>query len=70
MIQALINHDANVNATNKENETTLTLACRNRNEGAIKVLLNARTKPNITDDAYGTGDTSLHEAIRENAAEK
>ena len=63
VLQAIIDHGADVNATNRENETTLTQACINKDEGAINVLLNASADPNIPDATYG--DTCLHVAITE-----
>ena len=63
VLQAIIDHGADVNATNKKNETVLTVAIINKNEGAINVLLNASADPNIADDAYG--DSSLHKAVRQ-----
>ena len=68
MIQALINNGADVNATNKGNETVLTLACVYKNEGSVNVLLNAHADPTIADDAYG--DTSLHKAVRQTCSIK
>ena len=62
VLQAIIDHGADVNATNKENETALTQACFNKDEDAINVLLNASADPNIPDDTYG--DTCLHDAVR------
>ena len=62
VLQAIIDHGANVNATNTRNETALTLACLYKNEGAINVLLNANAGPNIAEDTYG--ETSLHTAVR------
>ena len=63
VVQAIIDHGADVNATNKENETALTVACINKHEGAINVLLNTSADPNITDGTYG--DTCLHKAVRQ-----
>ena len=60
-VQALINHESDINATNKENRTALMMACLNGNVDLINVLFNAGTKPNIK-DMYG--DTCLHGAVR------
>ena len=60
VLQALIDHGADVNATDKNNQTTLMIACKKRNEDAINVLLNARADPNIGDI---DGDTCLNEAV-------
>ena len=62
IIRKITDHGANVNVTNKRNETALMIACVKKNEGAIKVLLNAGADPNIADDPYG--DTSLHNAVK------
>ena len=61
VLQAVIDHGGDVNATNKNNETALLKACENGNEGAISVLLNAGADPNIAND---DGDTSLHYGVR------
>ena len=63
VLQAIIDHGANVNAKNKKNETALTLACLNKNEDAINVLLNASADPDIADDTYG--DTCLYTAVQQ-----
>ena len=60
VLQAIIDHGVDVNATNKRNQTALTIACINKDESAINVLLNARANPNITD---ADGDTCLHIAV-------
>ena len=60
VLHAVIDHGVDVNATNKENQTALTVACINKDESAINVLLNARTNPNIVND---NGDTCLHVAV-------
>ena len=62
IIHKIIDHGANVNATNKDNNTALMIACANKNEGAINVLLNANADPNIADDL--NSDTSLHKAVK------
>ena len=61
MIQAEIDHGADVNATNKNKETALMVACVNKNESAINVLLKASANPNTA--IYGS--TSLHRAVRQ-----
>ena len=61
VVQVMIDHGADVNATNKAHETALLLACVKENEHAINVLLNAGTDPNIADDT--DGDTCLHVAV-------
>ena len=63
IIRKIIDHGADVNATNKEHHTALLIACVNENEHAIKVLLNAGANPNIADD--DDGDTCLHKAVRQ-----
>ena len=62
ILQSLIKHGANVNATNKQNLTALMIACTKGNVDAISVLLNAKADPNIP-DAYG--DTCLQNAVGE-----
>ena len=62
MLQAIIDHGADVDATNKENRTALAVACILKNEGAIKILINASANPNVADNTYG--DTSLHTAVQ------
>ena len=62
-LQAIVDHGVDVNATNKKNQTVLTLACVNKYEGAINVLLNASANLDIKDNAYG--DTCLHKAVRQ-----
>ena len=57
ILQAIICHGGNVNATGFHNKTALMIACRKRNKNAINVLLDAGTDPNITDI---NGDTCLH----------
>ena len=63
IIQRIIDHGADVNATNKTNQTALTLACIKKDEVAINVLLNASADPNVTDQAYD--DTCLHKVVRQ-----
>ena len=58
-LQAIIDHGADVNATNKKNVTALMLACKKGNAGAINILLNAGADPNIADN---NGYTCLHYA--------
>ena len=61
VLQAIISHGGDVNATNKKNENALMLACKNKKEDVINVLLNAGTDLNIAD---ADGDTCLHNAAR------
>ena len=67
VLQAIINHGADMNAINTMNSTALMEACRKRNAGAVNVLLNAGAKPNITD---GFGNTCLHEAVRNHCSKE
>ena len=62
VLQAIINHGADVNATNKHHETALKWACETKNVCAINVLLNAGADPSIVDS---NGDTCLHTAVLE-----
>ena len=66
LLQAIIDHGADVNATNKKNVTTLMTACRVRNTGTINILINAGADPNCA-DVYGR--TWIHHAILANSKE-
>ena len=61
ILQTIISHGADVNATDKKKVTALMLACAKGNEDAINVLLDAGTYPNIAD---ANGDTCLHYTAR------
>ena len=61
VLQNIIDHGADVNVTNNENQTALLLACEDGNENAITVLLKAGADPNIAD---ADGDICLHDAVR------
>ena len=67
VLQAIISHGADLNATNKSNETALMRACRMGNEDAISVLLNAGADPNI---AHADGYISLHGAIKKGCSKE
>ena len=56
-----MNHGADVNSTNKNNETALMIACKKGNKDAINVLLNAGADPKIAD---ADGDTCFHYAVQ------
>ena len=60
-LQAIINHGADVNATNRNNVTALMLACEKRNAETINGLLNARADCSIVD---AIGEACLHYAVR------
>ena len=60
VIQAIMSHGVDVNATNKKNVTPLMIACENGNKDAINALLNARADPNIAD---ANGFTCLSFAV-------
>ena len=60
VLQAIIDHGADVNVTNKENHTALTIACAKRYTDDINVLLEAEADPNIADDS---GATCLMHAV-------
>ena len=54
VLQEIIDHDANMNATNDENNTALMVACRQRHTDAIHGLLKAKSDTNIADEDGGT----------------
>ena len=60
-LQTVINHGAEVNATNAGYATAIMLACEKGNTDVINVLLNAGADPSIAD---ADGDTWLHQAVR------
>ena len=60
VLQAIVDHGANVNATNSKYETALLVACSKGNEDAIDVLSTAGADPNSVDH---DGDTCLHKAV-------
>ena len=60
VFEAIINHNANINATDKNNVTALMIACWNGNVDAINILLDAGADPHIADsNSY----TCLHHAV-------
>ena len=67
VLQTVINHGVDVNATNKKSVTALMIACEKGNKDAINVLLNAGADPNITD---ADGDTWLHHAAQSYSSTK
>ena len=60
VVLSIISHGADVNATNKCNQTSLLSACAKGNIDAIIALVNAGADPNIPD---ADGDTCLHNAV-------
>ena len=54
VLQALIDHRANVNATREGNHTALMIACAKSYTDAINVLLETDADPNIADDSGAT----------------
>ena len=60
ILQAILDHGADVNATNKHNQTALMAASKKGNIDAINVLLNAGANPHI---ANINGCTWLHCAV-------
>ena len=78
VLQAIISHGVDVNATNKTNITALMRACEKGNKDAINVLLNAGADPNIADAngytclnyaAYGRCSESALQAIIDHGAD-
>ena len=59
-VQALIDHGADVNLTDKDNNTALMIACWKRNAEAINMLLNAGANPNIVG---AEGLICIHHAV-------
>ena len=49
VLQEIINHRVDVNVANKNNATTLILACGKENKDVVNVLLNAGVDPHIAD---------------------
>ena len=67
VLQAIIDHGVEVNATDKHSRTALILACKRKHVDAIYVLLKAGTDINIADK---TGETCLiHAAIGDCSSE-
>ena len=67
VLQSIIDHGADVNATNEEGDTPLMLARKNENEDAINVLLSTGANRSRTfKDAYG--DTWIHYAVRKDCS--
>ena len=60
MLQAMIDHSADVNVTNKKNQTVLSIACEQGNIDAINVLLYSGADSKVAD---ADGDTCLHKAV-------
>ena len=60
-LQAIIDHGADVNATNKDGATALILACNVAQRVLVKVLLTAGADTTITD---ASGDTCLHKLFQ------
>ena len=58
----MIDHGADVNATNKHNNTALNCACYMGYTDSVKVLLKAGVNPSIVN---ADGDTCLHTAVRQ-----
>ena len=62
VLQTLIDHGANVNATDKDCQTALVVASDKGNTDAINVLLTAGADPNIAD---ANGNTCLHFTVHQ-----
>ena len=67
ILQILISHGADVNATNEHGVAALRLTYQTGNEDAINELLRAGADPNLVDEA---GETCLHTAIRSKCSRK
>ena len=67
IIRTVIDYGADVNITNKENETALTIACGNQSEGALDALLKAKANPNIAD---ANGDRCIHKAVKHDCSKE
>ena len=65
VFQAIIDHGVDVNATNKQNQTALLVACTQQNTDLINTLLNAGADPSIADT---NGDTCLHQAVTQSSS--
>ena len=66
-LQIIINHGADVNATNKNDETALMIACYKGNIDTINELLNAGADPSTS---HTNGDTWIHTAIYGNCSKE
>ena len=60
VLETIVDHGADVNATDKKKVTALMLACEKGDKDAINVLLDAGADPNIVD---GMGATCIHRAV-------
>ena len=67
LLQAIIDHGAEVNATTKDNTTALMLACQKRHIDAIHVLLKVGSDANIASE---NGDTCLMYAVHKHCSEE
>ena len=67
VLQAIIDHGADVNATNKNNFSALTVACKKGHIDAIHVLLKAGSDTNI---AVVNGQTCLMHAVDRHCGEE
>ena len=59
--QILIDHGADINAANKQNQTALELACQRKNADAVNVLLTLSADPNIVNSDDGC--SSCHRTL-------
>ena len=62
ILQAMIDHQADVNAVNNKGYTALALACKKNQFDSVKILLNAGADANIV-DADLTGVNDNHETL-------
>ena len=66
-LKEIINHKAQLDAQNLDGETALSLACLYRQQDSVKILLNAGSNTNITNN---NGNTCLHAAVYSNCNTK
>ena len=60
LVQAIIDHGADMNAVNRRGQTALWFACCSGQKGFVKILLDKGANPNIVDK---NGESCLHAAV-------